>query len=115
MNKLKYKFGEIYLTKFHPEMGSEMGKYRPAVVINVIVNKIDEKLVMICPITSTTRKNNNKYELLLKKDEHLDKNSYMLLWYLRVIDVNRLEYKIGSVPKDIALKAKVLLKELFSA
>lgn len=113
--KTVYKFGDIYLTKFHPVRGSEIGKYRPAVVVNEQINKIDDRLVMIAPITSARVDKRNEFELVLKKDRNLKKTSYLLLWYLRVIDVNRLEYKIGTLPKSAINRAKAALKNLMTA
>ena len=113
VSNVAYKFGEIFLVRFHPSRGSEIGKYRPAFIVNENINDIDPRLVAICPFT-TRKVKKLKYELRIKRKGALDKDSLALLWYIRTVDVDRLEAKLGELTNSQATQAKKLLADLWS-
>ncbi|HEX7018008.1 MAG TPA: type II toxin-antitoxin system PemK/MazF family toxin [Patescibacteria group bacterium] len=86
--------GDIYLVRFHPSTGRELKKYRPAVIISATISKIDPRFCLVAPLTRT--KSNNPWELSLKNTA-LEKDSTLLCWYLRTMDINRLEKKLGAL------------------
>lgn len=108
----KIKTGDIYLIRFHPAFGAELKRFRPAVIVSEKVNQTDEHFTLIAPLTTSTKKT-NKYELSIKNNTSLEKNSTLLLWYLRTIDTLRLERKLGTLNKTDITKMKQTLKNLF--
>lgn len=86
------KFGDIYLVRFHPSIGSELKRYRPAVVVSS--KEVDPRFTTIIPITSNTKKYSYPYSLKIENN-CLDKPSALLPWYLRTVDKTRLERKLG--------------------
>ena len=90
-----YKLGEVYVVKFHPGSGSELKKYRPAVIVSQKVHDIDPRFVLICPLT--TKNKENELELTLLKEPFLEKKSIFLGWYLWTVDTKRLTYKLGTL------------------
>lgn len=108
----KFQTGDIYLVRFHPSYGQELKRYRPAVIISSQINQIDPRFTLIAPLTTNTQKQNKKHELLIQNPS-LEKNSLLLTWYLKTIDIVRLEKKIGRLsPSDIK-KLKSNLQKLF--
>lgn len=41
---------DVYLTKFHPSRGAEIGKYQTAIIIREKINNSDTRLVLICKL-----------------------------------------------------------------
>lgn len=101
--------GDIYLVRFHPSIGSALKRYRPAVIVSGIVNKIDGRFTLIAPLSTNTKKLNKDYEFIVKSNESLEKDSVVLPWYLKTIDVVRLEKKLGALAKEdlTVLQAKL--------
>jgi len=111
MNELK--FGDIFLVKFHPGFGSELKKYRPAVIVSEQVNIIDHRYTIISPLTTNTKNSHIDFEILIKNTQALHKHSLLLVWYLRTIDINRLEKKLGSLSSSDQTKLKLAQARLF--
>ena len=107
----KYRFGDIYLVRFHPSVGQELKRYRPAVVLSSVVNRIDSRFVLVAAV-STKIDSTNKYEVVIDNTS-LQKKSAILVWYLRTIDTERLERKIGELSKDDQSKCKAMVKNIF--
>ncbi|OGC38632.1 hypothetical protein A3K42_01140 [candidate division WWE3 bacterium RBG_13_37_7] len=112
---MKYKFGDVYLVKFHPAMGQELHKYRPAVILSDKTNEIDSRFVTIAPFTTKISKSKN-FEILFKTSEvpFLDKNSLLLLWYIRTTEIDSLEVKLGEISDIKKKELKNNLVKLFS-
>jgi mRNA interferase MazF len=109
------KFGDIYLTRFHPAYGHELKRYRPAVIASHQTNKIDSRFTTICPLSTQIKKHLPNFELVLDKNTAgLDHKSVLISWYIRTIDVDRLETQIGTLAKDDRIKFKHQLTNLFS-
>lgn len=104
--------GDIYLVRFHPAVGSELKRYRPAVILSSQFTQIDQRFVLIAPLTSNITKQAKQYELLINNPS-LDKPSLLLTWYLRTIDKNRLMSKIGQLDKTTITKMQKMVKKLF--
>lgn len=107
------KQGDIYLVRFHPAVGSELKRFRPAVVISDQVNRIDSRFTVIAPLTTNIKSKHPEYELEIKANPALEKDSLLLCWYLRTVDVTRLENKLGLLSKTDIVKMKQALKKLF--
>ena len=103
------KTGEIYLVRFHPSAGADLKKYRPPVVISPQVNRADHRFILIAPLTSGGVVN-RRYEMPIKKRANLVKDSTILVWYLRTIDISRLSGKIADLqPQEIKILKKKLI------
>ncbi len=108
---MKIHFGDIFLVRFHPVIGSELKRYRPAIVVSEVVNKIDSRFTLIAPLTSNTKIYNKKYEIIVENDA-LDKTSALLLWYLKTVDVIRLERKLGKLDVNETVQIKKILNKV---
>lgn len=102
----KYPTGTVVLVKFHPGYGAEFAKYRPAVIVSETIEDIDNRFVLIAPLTTDLKKYQPKHELLLKNYTFLDKESVALCWYLRTIDAQRVVSVLGKLTKKNILDMK---------
>jgi mRNA-degrading endonuclease toxin of MazEF toxin-antitoxin module len=109
----KLQEGDVILYKFHPSQGIELKKLRPSIVINEKIQKIDQRFTLIVPLSSK-RKNAGCIRLSKSKYSFLDKTSYVLHWYVRAVDVNRLTI-IGKLEKTDLLEIKKQLSLLFQS
>lgn len=99
---VEYKAGQVVLVKFHPGRGSEIKRYRPSIIVADIPKNSDKRFVLISPLTSQPPQNENPLEIRLSGIPFLKKESYTLLWYLRTVDVRRVQTVLGSLPaKDL--------------
>lgn len=106
---MKVQAGEIWLIKFHPGTGSELSKYRPAVVL-ADLNQIDDRFALIAPLTSDT-KIRNEWEIPVYH-ECLEKPSLALTWYLWTIDRRRLVSKLGALSAEELALLRASLNQL---
>lgn len=104
----KYRVGEIYLVRFHPAAGAELKRFRPAAIISAEVNRADPRFVLIAPLT-TGGIASRKYEMAVSKTDNLAKNSTLLVWYLRTVDVARIQGKIAELNRR---EVKILQRKL---
>lgn len=105
--------GTICLVRFHPSIGSELKKFRPAVVISDKINQTDSRFVLIAPFTTSIKSLDPHSELLIKKGTALEKDSALLCWYLRTIDVNRVQATLGRLTPEEIAKMKQLTQGFF--
>jgi mRNA-degrading endonuclease toxin of MazEF toxin-antitoxin module len=108
------KFGEVYLIKFHPAYGQEFKKFHPGVVLNNKTNEIDERFVLVAPLTSKTE-DMKKHEILVPKNSFLKQDSVILTWYLYTMDATRLEIKLGELTPQIKENLKKELIEFIKS
>ena len=109
-----YKSGDILLVKFHPGYGSEIKKYRPALVISDATEKVDPRFVLITPILTQVSKKKHALEIELVRCSFLKKKSYALLWYPLTIDTQRVQYTLGHIPSSIMRSVQKRLRLLFA-
>lgn len=107
----QFEFGEIFLVRFHPASGKEIKKYRPAIIINPIINQLDKRFAMIVPLTSDSS-DKKDFEIIIE-NENLKYKSKILTWYIRTIDTTRLVEKIGILSKKDIKILKENLSRLF--
>ena len=108
-----YSFGDVYLVRFHPAVGSELKRYRPAVIVSDKVNSIDSRFTLIAPLSANLKNLNVEYELAVNDAEFLEKTSVILPWYLKTIDVIRLEKRLGSISESDKAKLKGKIAKVF--
>ena len=107
----KFQFGDIYLVRFHPSFGQELKRYRPAVILSSVVNKVDPRFTLVAAV-STKINTKNKFEVIVENDS-LEKKSAILLWYVRTVDLERVERKIGELSEQDKEKCKNVLGKVF--
>jgi mRNA interferase MazF len=109
----KYKQGDIYLVKFHPSLGKELRKYRPAVVV---FDSVNNGFVTIAPLTSNLNIKHSDHEFVINssKNNGLKQSSLVLAWYLRTIDDQAMQKLLGRLSKSNLTKLKKSLTKLFS-
>lgn len=92
------KRGDIYFVAFEPNVGSEQGGIRPAVIIQNDVGNHHSPTVIIAAITAKTRRNNLPTHIHVDSSRKgLEKDSIVLLEQLRTIDKSRLGDYIGRL------------------
>ncbi|MFZ2200016.1 MAG: type II toxin-antitoxin system PemK/MazF family toxin [Microgenomates group bacterium] len=108
---MKYKQGEIYLVKFHPSLGKEIRKFRPAVIM---FNNQVTGFVTVSPLTSILKINHKNIEYIIEPSptNGLEKSSLLLSWYLRTIDDMAIQKPLGKLGKLDLQKLKTCLKNL---
>ena len=110
---MEYKTGDVYVVRFHPSFGSELKRFRPAVIVSGAVSKIDPRFSLIAPLTTSVSSINKNYEMMIKNGGFLEKDSLALLWYVRTVDVGRMEKKIGKLSEQEIKKMKMILTKIF--
>lgn len=110
---MNLKFGDIFLVKFHPGQGNELKKFRPAVIVNNKVQKIDSRYTIIAPLTTDLQVKNKNFEIEIIPSEAIDRPCLLLCWYLWTIDTNRLINKLGTLSEEEQKKLKESLSKFF--
>lgn len=79
---LTIKQGDLVLVTFDPSKGSEIQKRRPALVLSRTEYNLSSNLIIVCPITSTTKERPYflpiKNEALMKDSKVNTKQVYSL-------------------------------------
>ena len=99
--------GEIWEVEFFPNIGSEIGKKRPALVVSYDkMGKLPLKTVL--PITSYSKSFEN-YPWMIKIEVNamngLEKTSMIDCFQVRNFSYNRFVKKLGSIEQDTLLQA----------
>jgi len=76
-----------------------------------VVNSLDSRFTLVGAI-STKINSKNKYEVIVENDS-LEKKSAILLWYVRTVDLERVERKIGQLSEKDKEKCKNVLEKVF--
>lgn len=98
---------DIWITDLEPGFGTEVGKIRPAVIVQSdLINELNHSSFLICPISSQERKVSGKLRLFVKADSSngLDKDSYILADQIRSVDKLRFQDKVGSLDNKTSNK-----------
>lgn len=108
----KFRVGEVYLVRFHPAAGAELKRYRPAIIISSQTTAADPRFALMAPLT-TGGIVSRKYEMAITRRDNLAKDSTLLVWYLRTIDVGRIGIKISELnQREIEILKRKLKKLL---
>ncbi len=104
---MKYKQFEVWLADLNPRFGTETGKTRPVLIIQSdLLNKVHPSTI-ICPITTSVKKNVSILRVNMKKGEGgMNKQSSIMIDQLRAIDNRRFVKKTGNLSP--LLRKKVL-------
>ena len=103
---------EIWLVNLNPARGTEPGKIRPAVVIQInLLNQLDHPSTLICPITSQNSKTENILRVRLgTSGTGLEQDSEILVDQIRALDNRRFLEKLGKLTtqKSLELRGKLV-------
>lgn len=108
----KFKQGDIIALDFDPSKGSEQKGRRPALVISNDIHNSKQKMIFVCPITSTNR--NYPTHLQLSDDTTTIKGSVMIE-QMRAIDQTsafRNATKIDAVTPAFMHQVLTIMKAL---
>ena len=95
------KQGDIILLDFDPTMGREQAGYRPAVIISQTVYNQKRHLVLVCPITNSTK----PLRLRVMLDGRTQTQGDIICEQVRTIDLLARECKVVEpLPKDLLKK-----------
>jgi len=106
------KRGEIYLARFDPAFGSEMGKTRPCLIIQNDVGNTYSPNTIVLAITSKITENLPTCVFVPKNISSLEKDSSILCSHIYTFSIkNRLIKKLGAIEdKQTLLKIEEALK-----
>ena len=92
--------GDVYWVNLDPIIGKEVKKRRPAVVVSL--NEMNRSLavVIVAPITSSSKPWPTRVDMQLS-----GKPTQMMLDQIRTVDKSRLVRRIGTVEVDEVLSA----------
>ncbi len=107
---MEIKRGEVYLVDFGQKYQSELGKVRPAVVVqsNYINDNLDMapyKSVLVIPLTTDLR--GGRFRLEIKPRDRLEKKSELIVNWMCTVDLARVKEE-----KFLTILNKEELKEL---
>ncbi len=93
---------EIWIADLKPRIGTETGKTRPVLAIQTnLLNKIPHPSTIICPITTSVKKDAKILRVHIKKGvANLHDDCDIMIDQLRTIDNRRLIKKIGDLPTE---------------
>ena len=94
---------EIWIADLNPQIGTELGKTRPVLVIQTnLLNKIPHPSTIVCPMTSNVKKGSEILRIHLKKGTaNLHQACDVMIDQVRAIDNKRLTKKIGVLPDEL--------------
>jgi len=107
--------GEVYLVDFGKKHHSELGKVRPAVVVqNDFFNRaLQESLfhsVIVIPLTTDDIM--TQYKITIPKRDKLQKPSYIITTWVCGVDIDRFDLDTGILTR-LSGEEMVALKERF--
>ena len=92
------KQGDIILIDFEPTKGREQARYRPAVIISRTAYNQKRNLVLVCPITNSTK----PLRLHVLLDGRTQTQGDIICEHVRVIDLLARKCKVVErLPKDL--------------
>jgi mRNA interferase MazF len=103
------KYGEIWLVNFSPQIGDEISKMRPAIIISPTeLGKLSLKLVV--PVTKF-RENYQPWHLPLapNSSNNLDKKSLADCFQIKSISDKRFQTKIGVLTSEEIVDLKLMI------
>ncbi|NBO48689.1 MAG: type II toxin-antitoxin system PemK/MazF family toxin [Chitinophagia bacterium] len=87
---------EIWLVNMNPSKGTEVGKVRPAVIIQTDLLNDFHPSVIVCPLTTNINKEIKMLRVHVGK-KNLDNDSDILVDQITAIDKKRLIKKLGKL------------------
>lgn len=99
---------QIVLVNLDPTVGSEIKKTRPCVIISPNEMNHNLRIVVVCPLTSISRKYPTRIEI-----KHKNKKGWIVVDQIRTIDKSRIVKVYDSLVNSKIKELKSVLKETF--
>lgn len=99
---------EIVLVNLDPTIGSEIKKTRPCVIISPNEMNMHLDVIIIAPMTSTSKKYPTRISTSLN-----NKKGWIVIDQIRAIDKKRLVKVLGKLKEPEIRKVKEVIKETF--
>ena len=111
------KQGEIYLANFGNRYNSEIGKVRPAVVLqsdffNRAIKSQVYKQVLVAPLSTLPIEDD--YRLLIKARDRLNKDSYIIANWLCTLDLEHILIEKGVITILTSIEFEMLKQKVCS-
>jgi mRNA interferase MazF len=95
------KRGDIWIVEFHPSVGHEITKSRPALIIQNDKGNKHSQLTIVAPITTAHPERIYPTEaLIMNENSGLEYPSKVLLAQFKTIDKQRLRKRIGAADRE---------------
>ncbi|HDZ4980761.1 TPA: type II toxin-antitoxin system PemK/MazF family toxin [Campylobacter jejuni] len=111
------KYGELWIADFEPQVGEEITKKRPALILSNNLFNSNQKLVFVVPLT-TWQDKFYKGIWFLKIDKNATNNlnvdSAINCSQIKSFSKDRLIEKIGEVDEKIMKEVRIILDEILS-
>lgn len=111
------KYGELWIADFEPQVGEEITKKRPALILSNNLFNSSQKLVFVVPLT-TWQDKFYKGIWFLKIDKNATNNlnvdSAINCSQIKSFSKDRLIKKIGEVDERIMKEVRIILDEILS-
>ena len=111
------KYGELWIADFEPQVGEEITKKRPALILSNNLFNSNQKLVFVVPLT-TWQDKFYKGIWFLKIDKNATNNlnvdSAINCSQIKKKKKDRLIEKIGEVDEKIMKEVRIILDEILS-
>ncbi|HEH3851095.1 TPA: type II toxin-antitoxin system PemK/MazF family toxin [Campylobacter jejuni] len=111
------KYGELWIADFEPQVGEEITKKRPALILSNNLFNSNQKLVFVVPLT-TWQDKFYKGIWFLKIDKNATNNlnvdSAINCSQIKSFSKDRLIEKIGEVNEKIMKEVRIILDEILS-
>ncbi len=105
------RYGDIYDVNLDPVVGSEIGKYRPALIVSNDINNQYSDTVTVLPITGQPAKRQYPFEVFLPKGvAGLTTDSRVKANQIRTVDKRRLVGLRGSLPPQFLSQVEEAIK-----
>lgn len=92
--------GDIVLVNFNPTKGSEMGKYRPAIIISATLDNQTLPTLMVIPLSSQLVKDAKPYRVRISVREGLNQDSDACINEMRALAKERVQKTLCKVSED---------------
>ena len=99
---------EIWIADLNPQIGTELGKTRPVLVIQTnLLNKVPHPSTIVCPITTNVQLDSEILRVHLKQGTaNVNQDCDVMIDQVRAIDNKRLTRKIGVLPEELCALVK---------
>ncbi|MBK1973019.1 type II toxin-antitoxin system PemK/MazF family toxin [Campylobacter sp. TTU-622] len=111
------KYGELWIADFEPQVGEEITKKRPALILSNNLFNSSQKLVFVVPLTTWQDKfYKGIWFLKINKNvvNNLNVDSAINCSQIKSFSKDRLIEKIGEVDESIMKEVRVILDEILN-
>ena len=107
---MKLKQGDIIKTNFSPQVGHEQSGYRPALVMSCEKFNKTTQMIVVCPITNTTR----PFPFHIRLDDRTQTTGVLLCEQIKTVDIDERGYVfVEEIPQDLLKKALNITQRTF--